>query len=124
MQWQEDQVHWVFYFWDLDTQENAEGIDEISLHIIRKDDGTLDPGSRVSILIIAPDRDRWEELYNTCCDALMRILNRDSLMKFGSGDNESSLHMTYFVSKLINERGDLTLNIELPLKDPAEESAD
>ncbi len=124
MKWQDDNFNWVFYFWDLDIQENAEGIDEISLHILRNDDGTLNEGSRVSILIVAPDRDRWEELYTVCCDALMRILDRESLMTFGSGDNESSLYMTYSVSKLIDERGNFTLDLNFPLKDPAEESGD
>ena len=124
MKWQDDNFNWVFYFWDLDTQENAEGIDDISLHILRNDDGTLNEGSRVSIIIVAPDRDRWEELYTVCCDALMRILDRKSLMTLGSGDNESSLYMTYSVSKLIDERGNFTLDLNFPLRDPAEESGD
>ncbi|MBO4650671.1 MAG: sigma-70 family RNA polymerase sigma factor [Clostridiales bacterium] len=120
LKFQEDGVNWVFYFWELDSLGNAGGFDEIDIHIIRNDDGTLDPGSRASLLIVAPDRDTWEEYYSTSCEALMRILGRDSLMTLGSGDSESSLHMTYFVSKLIDERGRFTLDIDIPLVDPAE----
>jgi RNA polymerase sigma factor (sigma-70 family) len=120
----EDGFDWVFYFWDEDTLDLPEGICQMDIHIVRNEDGTLNQGSRAGIIIVAEDRDRWEELYTTCCEALMRILGRDSLMTSGSGDYESSLHMTYFVSKKIEGDGTFKLHVEIPLRDPAEEESE
>lgn len=106
---------WVFYYWHLSTLGISEGIDNVNLHILRNDDGTLDQGSRAGLILLAKDRDRWEELYTICCEALKEILGRDSLMQFGSGDNESQLYMTYHVSKLIDMNGYFTIHIEMPL---------
>ena len=117
----EDAVDWIMYFWDLKPQGTPEGIDHISSHIVRKEDGTLDPGSRVEISIYTKDRDRWEALYNIACEALMKLENCRSLFKFGQGDSESSIHLTYSVSKKIDVDGTYALLLDFPLRDPAEE---
>lgn len=120
----EDGFDWVFYFWDEDTLDLPEGICQMDIHIVRNEDGTLNQGSRAGIIIVTKDRDRWEELYTTCCEALMRMLGRDSLMTSGSGDYESSLYMTYFVSKKIEGDGTFKLHVEIPLRDPAEQESE
>ena len=125
LQYKEDSVNWVMYFWDLDMQTNAEGIDHISSHIVRNEDGTLDMSSRAQISVIVHDRDRWNELYSAACEALMKLEGVDSLMKFGTSDDyESSIHMTHFVTKDIDGDGNYWLLIDIPLRDPAEEPED
>lgn len=117
----EDAVDWIMYFWDLKPQGTPEGIYHIASHIVRNEDGTLDPGSRVEISIYTKDRDRWEALYNIACEALMKLENCHSLFKFGQGDSESSIHLTYSVSKKIDVDGTYALLLDFPLRDPAEE---
>ena len=124
MEFKDNDFNWVYYFWDLEAQDSKEGIRLISVHIIRNDDGTLNPGSRASISVSVQDRARRDELYTACCEALMKILGRDSLMKTGSGDNEGSLYMTHFVSKKLDEFGNPGLLIEIPLLDPVEEQSE
>ena len=121
LQYKENSVDWVMYFWDLDMQSNAEGIDHIYSHIVRNEDGTLDMSSRATISVLVHDRDRWNELYSASCEALMKLEGIDSLMKFGTSDDyESSIHLTYFVTKEMDGDGNYWLLIEIPLKDPAE----
>ena len=121
LQYKDNSVDWLIYFWDLSDQANAEGIDHISSHIVRNEDGTLDMSSRAQISVIVHDRDRWNELYSASCEALMKLEGIDSLMKFGtSEDYESSIHLTYFVTKEMDGDGNYWLLIEIPLKDPAE----
>lgn len=121
LQYKENSVDWVMYFWDLDMQSNAEGIDHIESHIVRNEDGTLDMGSRALISVIVHDRDRWEELYSASCEALMKLEGIDSLMKSGTSDDyESSIHMTHSVTKSVDGDGNYWLLIDIPLKDPAE----
>lgn len=117
----EDAVDWIMYFWDLKPQGTPEGIYHIASHIVRNEDGTLDPGSRVEISIYTKDRDRWEALYNIACEALMKLENCRSLFKFGQGDSESSIHLTYSVSKKIDVDRTYALLLDFPLRDPAEE---
>jgi len=57
LQYKENSVDWVMYFWDLDMQSNAEGIDHIESHIVRNEDGTLDMGSRAQISVLVHDRE-------------------------------------------------------------------
>ena len=121
LQYKDNSVDWLIYFWDLSDQANAEGIDHISSHIVRNEDGTLAMSSRAQISVIVHDRDRWNELYSASCEALMKLEGIDSLMKFGtSEDYESSIHLTYFVTKEMDGDGNYWLLIEIPLKDPAE----
>ena len=121
LQYKEDSVNWLIYFWDLSDQANAEGIDHISSHIVRNEDGTLAMSSRAQISVLVHDRDRWNELYSASCEALMKLEGIDSLMKFGTSDDyESSIHLTYFVTKEMDGDGNYWLLIEIPLKDPAE----
>ena len=121
LQYKDNSVDWLIYFWDLSDQANAEGIDHISSHIVRNEDGTLDMSSRAQISVIVHDRDRWNELYSASCEALMKLEGIDSLMKFGTSDDyESSIHLTYFVTKEMDGDGNYWLLIEIPLKDPAE----
>ena len=125
IQYKEDSVAWVMYFWDLDMQTDSEGIDHVDAHIVRNEDGTLDVSSRVEVSIIVRDRDRWNELYSAACEALMKLEGVDSLMKFGTSDDyESSIHMTHFVTKDIDAAGNYWLLIDIPLIDPAEEPED
>ncbi len=122
LQYKEDSVNWLIYFWGLSDQANAEGIDHISSHIVRNEDGTLDMSSRAQISVIVHDRDRWNELYSASCEALMKLEGVKSLMKVGTSDDyESSIHLTYFVTKDMDGDGNYWLLIEIPLKDPAEE---
>ncbi|MBQ5968056.1 MAG: sigma-70 family RNA polymerase sigma factor [Clostridiales bacterium] len=123
-EFKEDAVDWVIYFWDTDSLGFTEGIYQSSAHIVRNDDGTLDTGSRISVSFVVKDRDRWEELYTASCEALMEMEGIDSLMTTGSGDNESSLHMTYFVSKKTDGDGNLLIMVEMPLRDPVEEQSE
>ncbi len=121
LQYKDNSVDWLIYFWDLSDQANAEGIDHISSHIVRNEDGTLAMSSRAQISVLVHDRDRWNELYSASCEALMKLEGIDSLMKFGtSEDYESSIHLTYFVTKEMDGDGNYWLLIEIPLKDPAE----
>ena len=121
LQYKENSVNWVIYFWGLSDQANAEGIDHISSHIVRNEDGTLAMSSRAQISVLVHDRDRWNELYSASCEALMKLEGIDSLMKFGTSDDyESSIHLTYFVTKEMDGDGNYWLLIEIPLKDPAE----
>ena len=121
LQYKDNSVDWLIYFWDLSDQANAEGIDHISSHIVRNEDGTLAMSSRAQISVIVHDRDRWNELYSASCEALMKLEGIDSLMKFGTSDDyESSIHLTYFVTKEMDGDGNYWLLIEIPLKDPAE----
>ncbi|MBP5416435.1 MAG: sigma-70 family RNA polymerase sigma factor [Clostridiales bacterium] len=120
-QYKEDAVAWVVYFWDTNSLGYTEGIYQASAHIVRNDDGTLDMGSRISVCFVVKDRERWEELYTASCEALMEMEGINSLMKSGSGDNESSLHMSYFVSKKTDGDGKLLIMVEMPLRDPAED---
>ena len=119
-----DAEDWVFYFWDTNSLGFTEGIYQIDAHIVRNADGTLDMGSRASVCFIAKDRERWEELYTASCEALMEMLGRDSLMTTGSGDYESSLYMTHFVTKDIDGDGNFTIYVEMPLRDPVEEQSE
>lgn len=121
LQYKENSVDWVMYFWDLDMQSNAEGIDHIESHIVRNEDGTLDMGSRALISVIVHDRERWNELYSASCEALMELTGVKSLMKSGTSDDyESSIHMTHSVTKSVDGDGNYWLLIDIPLKDPAE----
>ena len=119
IQYKQDSVNWVMYFWDLDMQTDSEGISQVDAHIVRKEDGTLDVSSRAEVSIIVRDRDRWNELYSAACDALMKLEGVNSLMKSGTSDDyESSIHMTHFVTKKMDEAGNYLLLIDIPLKDP------
>ena len=119
-----DAEDWVFYFWDTNSLGFTEGIYQIDAHIVRNADGTLDMGSRASVCFIAKERERWEELYTAYCEALMEMLGRDSLMTTVSGDYESSLYMTHFVTKDIDGDGNFTIYVEMPLRDPVEEQSE
>ena len=108
----------IFYYWHLRLQEGAEGIDHVNVYIVRNDDGSLNMASRASVILTCQNRERWEELYNTSCDALMQLTGCNSLMKSGSGDNEASHYLTYFVAKDFDENGNFKLHVEIPLIDP------
>ena len=108
----------IFYYWHLRLQEGAEGIDHVNVFIVRNDDGSLNMASRASVILTCQNRERWEELYNTSCDALMQLTGCNSLMKSGSGDNEASHYLTYFVAKDFDENGNFKLHVEIPLIDP------
>ena len=108
----------IFYYWHLRLQEGAEGIDHVNVFIVRNDDGSLNMASRSSVILTCQNRERWEELYNTSCDALMQLTGCNSLMKSGSGDNEASHYLTYFVAKDFDENGNFKLHVEIPLIDP------
>ena len=108
----------IFYYWHLRLQEGAEGIDHVNVYIIRNDDGSLNMASRASVILTCQNRERWEELYNTSCDALMQLTGCNSLMKSGSGDGEASHYLTYFVAKDFDENGNFKLHVEIPLMDP------
>ena len=110
----------IFYYWYLRLQEGAEGIDHANVYIVRNDDGSLNMASRASVILTCQNRERWEELYNTSCDALMQITGCNSLMKSGSGDDEASHYLTYFVAKDFDENGNFKLHVEIPLIDPEE----
>ena len=111
----------IFYYWHLRLQEGAEGIDHVNVYIVRNEDGSLNMASRASVILTCQNRERWEELYNTSCDALMQIKGCNSLMKSGSGDSEASHYLTYFVAKDFDENGNFKLHVEIPLMDPEEE---
>ncbi|MBQ6270960.1 MAG: sigma-70 family RNA polymerase sigma factor [Clostridiales bacterium] len=108
----------IFYYWHLRLQEGAEGIDHVNVYIVRNDDGSLNMASRASVILTCQNRERWEELYNTSCDALMQLTGCNSLMKSGSGDGEASHYLTYFVAKDFDENGNFKLHVEIPLIDP------
>ena len=110
----------IFYYWYLRLQEGAEGIDHANVYIVRNDDGSLNMASRASVILTCQNRERWEELYNTSCDALMQITGCNSLMTSGSGDDEASHYLTYFVAKDFDENGNFKLHVEIPLIDPEE----
>lgn len=105
------------YYWDSVARNSTEGINNVMVHIVRKTDGSLDPGSRVQISLICEDRDRWDDLYGTACDALKTVCNCTSLIVTGSGDNESSSYSTYFVTKKLLDDGRFSILIELPFED-------
>ena len=121
LQFQDDSYDWIMYFWDLRAQGGNEGIDHISAHIVRNEDGSLSSASRVQISIFVSDRDRWEELYTVAREAVMKTAHCKGLLTSGSGDHETSLHLSYFVTKDIDPDGTFTLLIDIPLRDPAEE---
>ena len=105
------------YYWDSVARNSQEGIDHVMVHIVRKTDGSLDPGSRIQISLICEDEDRWADLYGTACEALKTVCNCTSLNVTGSGKNESSNYMSYFVTKKVLDDGRLSLLIEMPFED-------
>ena len=118
----EDDDTLIFYHWDPVAMGSTEGLRQAIVQIYRNADGSLGPASRVSITINVTDRERWEEIYTTSCEALKTVLGRDSLMKSGEGDYESSLYMTYFVSKKL-ENDIFKIQVELPLQELVSEDA-
>ena len=122
--YKDDDISYCTYCWDPVGRNSSEGLDHVMVHIVRKSDGSLDPGSRVTIEIITEDKARWEELYTVAREAVMAVCGVDSLMTSGAGDNESSLYMTYFVTKKIKDEGYYTLLIDMPLKEVAENTDD
>ena len=114
----EETEEMVFYYWHLRLQEGSEGIDHVNVYIIRNDDGSLNMASRASVILTCHDRERWEELYNASCEAVIEITGCHSLITNGSGDSESSHYMTYFVAKDFDENGNFKLHVEIPLRDP------
>ena len=114
----EESEEMIFYNWHLRLQDGSEGIDHVIVYIVRNEDGSLDMTSRASVILTCHDRERWEETYNASCDALMQITGCNSLITTGSGDDESSHYMTYFVTKDFDENGNFKLHVEIPLIDP------
>ena len=119
--YKDNDVSYCTYFWDPVARNSPEGVDHIMVHIVRKTDGSLDPGSRVQISVICEDKDRWMELYSTACEALKTVCECESLLVTGGDQLESSIHSTYFVTREALSDGRFSLLIELPFVDAKDE---
>ena len=121
--YKENDVNNCTYFWDPVARNSPEGVDHIMVHIVRKNDGSLDPGSRVQISVICEDKDRWLELYTAACEALKAVCECESLLVKGDGQLESSIHSTYIVTREALSDGRFSLLIELPFTEAKDEAA-
>ena len=119
--YKDNDVSYCTYFWDPVARNSPEGVDHIMVHIVRKTDGSLDPGSRVQISVICEDKDRWMELYSTACEALKTVCECESLLVTGGDQLESSIHSTYFVTREALSDGRFSLLIELPFVNTKDE---
>ena len=119
--YKDNDVSYCTYFWDPVARNSPEGVDHIMVHIVRKTDGSLDPGSRVQISVICEDKDRWMELYSAACEALKTVCECESFLVTGGDQLESSIHSTYFVTREALSDGRFSLLIELPFVDAKDE---